>query len=307
MLLKYNNTIVQGMDINMINTTESSFNDRNDILIKVRFVRPSLTKSEKKVADFLLENPKSVLESTLAEYAQSSGASQATILRFCRRLGVDGFPEMKLQLSAGLSAHDTVALNQKINSEDTLQEIMEKVFWFNIQTLKDTLSLVSYDCEKALDFLLAAESITFFAIGDAGAPCYFADIKFKRLGLRSQMNTDPDIQLIMANSLGPGDVAIAVSHSGRSRSVVEAMRVAKQRGAATICITKYDKSPLVKHCDVKLYTSTTDATVGKEIIARRIAEQAILESLYLGVLARRSPELFDKLKGISKILEFNKM
>lgn len=294
--------------IQMQNSNGSNLKSKNEILIKVRFLQPSLTKTEKKVADFLLENPQQVLEMNLAEFAEVSDSSQASILRFCRRLGVDGFPELKLQLSSALATEEDASFSGEVSPEDSLMEIMEKVFWFNIQTLKDTISLLnSSECEKALNALAAADSVTFFGIGDAAGPCYFADIKLKRIGIRSQVHSDADIQLIMASMLGPKDVAIAISHSGRSRSVVEAMKIAKERGATTICITKYDKSPLIKHCDISIYTATVDATVGKEIIARRVAEQAILEGLYLGLLSKKQPHLWEKLKRSAKVLEFNKL
>jgi len=291
----------------MLNSNGMYMKNRNEILVKTRFLQPSLTKSEKKAADFLLDNPWRVLDITLAEYANASGSSQASILRFCRRLGVEGFPELKLLLSAVLSSEEQEDIGQEVNPDDSILEIMQKVFWFNIQTLQDTLSLMSEDCDKALEAFLAAEGLTFFGIGDASGPCYFADIKFKRIGIRSQVSTDPDMQLIMARMLGPKDLAIAVSHSGRSRNVIEAMRLAKENGATTMCITKYDKSPLVKYCDIKLFTATVDSTLGRDIIARRVAEQAILESLYLGVLSKKKPDLWANLKRTAKVLEFNKV
>jgi DNA-binding MurR/RpiR family transcriptional regulator len=292
----------------MINTNSS--NHKSELLINIRFQRPSLTKTEKKVADYLLENPEQVLKMNLAEFAGASGSSQASILRFCKSLGVDGFPELKLQLSVALASETEAApaQSEEVSPNDSISEIMEKVFWFNIQTLKDTLSLLkSAECENALSAIASSESVSLFGIGDAAGPCYFADIKLKRIGIRSQVHSDADMQLIMASMLGSKDVAIAISHSGRSRSVVEAMKIAKERGAKTICITKYQKSPLTKHCDICIYTATVDATVGKEIIARRVAEQAILEGLYLGLLSRKQPALWETLKRSTKVLEFNKI
>lgn len=156
----------------MLNSNGMYTKNRNEILVKTRFLQPSLTKSEKKAADFLLDNPWRVLDITLAEYANASGSSQASILRFCRRLGIEGFPELKLLLSAVLSSEEQEDIGQEVNPDDSILEIMQKVFWFNIQTLQDTLSLMSEDCEKALEAFLAAEGLTFFGIGDASDSSY---------------------------------------------------------------------------------------------------------------------------------------
>jgi DNA-binding MurR/RpiR family transcriptional regulator len=279
-----------------------------EIIVKVKFLQPSLTKSEKKAADFVLERTNSVADLTLEEFCALSGCSQASTIRFCQKLGIGGFSELKQQLSR--KDDDTAppyTPNEEIGSTDSLLDIMEKVFTVNIQILKNTLTLATSESEKALTALLEAESVTFFGMGDAAVPCYFADIKFKKIGLRSQVHTDPDLQLAMASLLGPGDVAVAVSHSGRSQPVVEAMRIAKERGAVTLCITKHAKSPLVKYCDIQLFTATADETIGKEIIARRVAEQAILESLYLGLLARKEDVFLKNLKHTASAIAFNKI
>ena len=124
-----------------------------------------------------------------------------------------------------------------------------------------------------------------------------------KVGIRCAVHIDADTQLVIASTMGKGDVAIALSYSGRSRTVVEAMRLAKENGATTICITKMEKSPLIKHCDIKLFTATTDVTIGKEIIARRIAEQAIMEALYLGLITKERSEYreYRRLKPLSLI------
>lgn len=292
----------------MTNQSDASLRNRHEILVKTRFLRPSLSKAEKKAADCLMEDPRRLLTMTLGEFAAAAQCSQASVVRFCRSLGFDGFSDLKLQLSSELAVGEPDTQFEEVTVDDGPAEIMEKVFRINIQILKDTLTLSSHHAfDQALQALSRAKSIALFGIGDAAVPCYFADVKFKRLGIRTAMHTDPDLQLIVASLLGPGDVAIAISHSGRSSVIVEAMRLAREGGATTICITKFDRSPLARICDIKLFTATADATIGREIVARRVAEQAILESLYLGLLAKKGPETLEKLKRTTKAVEFNKL
>ena len=104
-----------------------------------------------------------------------------------------------------------------------------------------------------------------------------------------------------------GDAAIAISHSGRTKQVVEAMRIAKERGAATICITKAGKSELTKYSDIVLYNVTTDSSVDKEVIARRVAEQAMLDAIYMGVLQKMETNSFERLQEVAQNLKVNKL
>lgn len=285
-----------------------SYENVKNILIKNRFLIPSLSKSEKKAAKLLESDPGGIVNLTLADYAERADCSQASILRFCRRLGVDGFPEFKMQIILALKDEENnPAYNNEVSSQDTMQQILEKVFFYNIQTLKDTLALISDDYDQALKALSKAKSVHFFGLGDAAVPGQLASIKFRRLGLMSTVNVDADMQLMTASTMGCEDVAIAISYSGKSRSVVEAMRLAKENGAATICITKMEKSPLIKHCDIKLFTATSDVTVGKEIVARRIAEQAIMEALYMGLITKERPDYKENVKKTAEVMEFNKL
>jgi len=279
-----------------------------DIMIKTRFALPSLTKSEKKVAEKIIENPSEIVELTLSELGEIKESSPAFILRFCRKLDLGGFSDLKAQLMTYLNQNPNYQANaNEVNKDDTMNQILRKVFWSNIQTLKDTLALVNDDYEKAMPIIAYSKNISFYCVGDAAVPCTMASIKFNRIGLASYVYKDSDAQLINACMLTKEDTAIAISHSGRTRSVVEAMKVAKENGARTICITKMEKSILNQYCDIKLYTATSDTTAGNEMIGRRVAEQAILEALYLGVLVKMRPELQENALRVAKLLNFNKL
>lgn len=279
-----------------------------DILGVNRFLLPSLPKSEKKASKALAENAEDIIHMTVTEFAELAGCSQASIIRFCKRFDVDGFPEFKMKLMMALKDEANYpVVRHEVKRTDSMREILEKVFLLNIQTLKDTLNLFSEDYEAALDSLSRARMVHFFGIGDAAVPAQLAGIKFLRLGIPCSVNVDADLQLMTAENMKLEDVAIAISYSGRTRTVVEAMRIAKAKGAKTICITKMKKSPLIKYCDAKLFTATTDISMGKEVIARRVAEQAIIEALYLGLANRMEPDIQDNIGRISDTIKFNKL
>lgn len=138
---------------------ENNENVKN-ILIKNRFLIPSLPKSEKKAAELLLNVPTGIVNMTLAECAERADCSQASILRFCRRLGVEGFPEFRMQIIIALKDEESnPAFKNEVSMNDSMQQILEKVFFYNIQTLKDTIALISDDYDKTLEALTKTNSV----------------------------------------------------------------------------------------------------------------------------------------------------
>lgn len=276
----------------------------------VRLLIPTLAKAERRAAAYLLENSGDVLGMTLSEYASRSGSSQASIVRLCKTIGLDGFKQLKAELARQIRERGGDVLHAgagEANDPSTvMSNSLKEVFGLNVRTLQDTFALYTDEYERALEAILAARQLAFFSIGNAHMPCQYAYMMFRRIGYYCSANTDPDLQMIDASNLEPGDVAIAVSHTGQTRNVVAAMALSRERGARTVCITKHVKSPLTKVCDIKLFTATSDASLHMEVVARRIAEYAILEAFYHAVRSAR-PETEARVKRTSVAMQSNKL
>ena len=278
----------------------------NELLVKINFLIPMLPRAEKCFAQALVENPEATSHMTLAEIAKESNSSDASIIRFCKRLGYHGYLELKAAVASALSQEKTV-FEGNVSSADTIEDIMKKVFQSNVQTLQNTMVMADENYQKAVDALVNAKSIHFFGVGDAYAACQFTFMKFCRLGVISSAQSDVMMQFTVANNLGPGDVALAVSYEGRSRNVVQAMSIAKKRGATTICITKMSKSPLLKYTDIPLYIAINDLSVDREKVTRRVADQFVLDILYLGYINQKKQDFSKCLKRNQITIDYNKI
>ncbi|MGL5437565.1 MAG: MurR/RpiR family transcriptional regulator [Lachnospiraceae bacterium] len=278
----------------------------NDLLVRIRFLLPSLPRAEKAIAQELLENPEAITHMTLAEISRESGSSEASIIRFCKRMGHDGYSSLKEAFIRSI-AEGTELQSEGIDVSDDMETILKKVYQSNVQTLSDTLVLADEGYEKALCALLKARSIHFFGTGDAFAVCQLAFMKFSRLGLTCSAHSDVMLQLVTAGNLGSEDVAIAISYEGRSKNVVQAMKIAKEAGATTICITKMNKSPLMKYIDISLFIAVNDLTVGRDKVTRRVADQFILDALYLGYTTKIGKNFGAHLKRIQTAIDCNKL
>lgn len=282
-------------------------NGRN-ILATTKFLLPSFTAAEKRVAEFVLASPKEVTRMSLKKMALRCECGEATIVRLCKTIGVSGYAEFKRLLEMQLKTPPMKEDALRPGAGKGMGDTVARVFELNILNLRKTLEVAAIEeYESACEVLASAGKICFFAIGDAMFPCSYASLRFRRIGYDCYADSDADVQIVNAYNMKEGDVAIAISHSGRTKQVVEAMRIAKERGAVTICITKAGKSELTKYSDIVLYNVTTDTTVDKEIIARRVAEQAMLDAIYMGVLQKMESNSFARLKEVSENLKVNKL
>lgn len=277
----------------------------HEILEKIARLIPSLPRAERRIAEALAENPEAIERMTLAQISKESGTSEASIVRFCRRLGYDGYTTLKEAFT--VANHEEPDTVNTIGVQDNIAAILNKLYKNNLEVLSETLANKENKYEEALMALLQANSIHFFAVGDAYVAAKLSYIKFKRIGVACSAEEDIMLQMIAASNLTKNDVAVAVSYDGRSRNVVEAMKIAKQRGATTISITRRDNSPLLEYTDIRLLVSANDLTVGRDKVTRRISDQFILEALYLGYESRLGRGCKEHIKATQQAIDYNKI
>ncbi|GAA2238470.1 MurR/RpiR family transcriptional regulator [Herbiconiux moechotypicola] len=261
--------------------------NESDIFVKARFVYASLPKAERGAADLLFDDGKAAAGYTLAEYAMRAGTSESSVIRFCRRIGAAGYAEF-----TELLQHASEAPNghgaYRIAASDSVKTAFEKVARNYNDTLTDTLALYTPEYERALAAIRDARIVHFFGIGDAHLVCQAAQMKFTRVGKQSTAYSDSALMLATGSLAEPVDVIVAVSFSGQSRVLTNAVRLAKQNGATVVAILHNEKSTLGKLADISLFTATTDLTPTHDEIARRIAEHAIVDTLYMAMISQDS-------------------
>ena len=282
----------------------------NQLFPRLRLLLPTLAKAERRAAEYLLESQGGPYPANLCELAANSGCSQASIVRLCKAIGLDGFKQLKAILNRQHpGAKGDLFPEVGAGAGRTgpgMAAMLREVFSYNVRSLQDTFALYTDQYDKALEAILGAGQLAFFSIGNASMPCQYAYMMFRRMGYHCAADVDPDIQMLDAANLGKGDVAIAVSHTGQTRHVVAAAEVARRNGAVTICITKNARSPLTKACDIHLFTATLDSSHHMELVARRISEYAIIEAFYHAVRALR-PETEDLVDAGSLAMRVNKL
>jgi RpiR family transcriptional regulator, carbohydrate utilization regulator len=260
--------------------------------IKVKSLYPGLRESEKKVGDYILAGIGALLDKSLAEIASQVGVSEATVIRFCRQVGFNGFSEMKLKLAVELGQRSIEprmdTKDMIISREDPIGSIPQKVISQTILALEDTLRLFSsHGCEDysaAVEAIGKADHIDLYGVANSASIADDMMNKFIRIGIKCHVFADSHLQIMSAVALKKGDIAVGISHSGVTLETVEALKEARKAGATTICITNYSKSPITRYSDICLFTANYETSYFSETMVSRIAQLAIVDMLYLGVI-----------------------
>ncbi len=262
------------------------------VLVRIRSLYPSLPKAERNVADFIQADPERAPHRTVHEFAKAGGVSVASVSRFVRKLGFADFKEFKLEL-----ARDTTAavqsLFEEIKPTDGDAEIARKVFLGNIKSLEDTLKILPVaELTQAARAICSCKRLVFFGIGGSGYVGHDAALRFSYLDFQAEAYEDASKILLQALRVTPRDVVVGISHSGRSAITVEGTRLAREKGALTIGISNYPRSPLRAASDLFFCTSFPENRVKVAAISSKVAQLCLLDALYL-LAARHKEGLWD--------------
>ena len=249
------------------------------VLHKIRFSYKSFGPAEKRLADYILQNTHTITNISISELAANCDCGDATVVRFSRRLGFEGFSAFKIGLASEINSASSIS--GEIEKNDSCFEIFRKRINDISLALLNTESVLNPESlEEAAKKIMNAERITIFGLGNSAAIAQDAAHKFLRLGLNAQACCDNHIQAIIASHLNRRCVAIGVSHSGRSKDIVDALQFSKIGNATTIAVTNFADSPIANNADITLYTKSDETTHSILAMSSRIAQLAIFDAIY---------------------------
>lgn len=280
-------------------TKISEHQDIKQIGPRIRLAMANLTEKERQIAYDCLALGTSIANLSIGEIAKRHNVSPAMIVKVAQRLDFSGFKEMKSAL-AEYSRLPVVDLHEELYPDDDTATVVAKVFNTAINALHETQAIFDLQAiEQAATAFKNANTIDFYGLGGSGAIAIDAYHKFLRIGIRTNVFTDSHLMVMSTSLLKPGDVAIAFSHSGRTKAIIEAFRLAHQQGATTISITHSPHSPLTEHSDIILCSVAQGSPITGINAASRIAQLCILDALFV-LVAQDSYE--QSLQNLDKTL-----
>ena len=254
----------------------------------------TLRKSERKVAEYVLNHQQDVIHMRVIDLAHQANVSEPTVIRFCRAIGCSGFQDFKLTLAQQLSASPSFG-QIAVTDNDSTADFSKKVFDSTIDTLlgvRDALDVATIN--NAVMAIAAASRVEFFGFGASGAVAADAYHKFFRLQLAAAAHTDHHFQNMSASSMKPGDVVVAISHSGRSKALLDALGLAKQAGGTVISICP-SHSPMAETADIPIIVDVEEDIEIYTPLCSRIAHLVVIDVLAIGVAQTKGPDLKEHL------------
>ncbi len=211
------------------------------MLDRIRASIPALPPAEQRVARLLLADPRGFATQPVAELAGRAQVSKPTVVRFCRSVGYDGLADFKLKL-AGSVNEGVPFVHRAVDEDDKTADIVVKVVDNAVAALLRYRNAAAAPAmERAIDALVAAgragRRIEFYGVGNSGIVAQDAQHKFFRLGVHAQAVSDGHVQVMSATMLQPGDVAVVISNSGRSRDLLDVADITRRKGATLVAVT----------------------------------------------------------------------
>ena len=266
----------------------------------------NLTSAERKVATYIIESPQEVTGLTVHQLAEKCEVASSAVIRFCKSIQLQGFAELKIELARELGSQREGKKRElpSVEHESGTEGVVRKVFSAGMQTLQDTLDMLDFSKVKQMsEVLVSAKHIFLFGIGTSSTVVTDAQYRLSQLGLWATACTDILLMGVTAANLEEGDVVLATSHSGRTKAVVDAVRMAKKRGATVIAITSFTDSILYKESDLAATVFADEATYPVEAVSARVAHICLVDSLAMLLATHNYDSFADHIKSRNDILE----
>jgi DNA-binding MurR/RpiR family transcriptional regulator len=263
---------------------------------------PNLRPAEQRVAAAVLADPARISESSITSVARQCQTSETTVLRFCRAIGLAGYPELRIALARAAqweeSGQSGAPITGQINASDSLADVVAKIAHADARAIEDTAAALDLTVLKAaVDAVVGARRIDIYGAAASALVAQDLNHKLHRIGQVSFMWNDPHLALTSAAVLQKGDVAVGISHTGTTIDTIDMLQVARRRGATTIVITNFDGSPITEEADLLLMTAARETTFRSGAMSSRIAQLAVVDCLFAGVAQRSYDQAIQALES----------
>ncbi|MGY0394834.1 MurR/RpiR family transcriptional regulator [Fusobacterium sp.] len=259
------------------------------VLIKISNIQNDLSAGEKKVADYVLEKPEEIKDLNTYEIAEKTNTSQATVVRFAKRIGFKGFPDFKLALSQDLGnrkaeSHISI-IHEDIKNDDSFEIIGRKIANANAIAINNTCEVTDFEeLERAVIALGKAKKIMLTGVGFSGIAAKDFYYKLLELGKTAIIETDTHMQLSCLATMTENDVLFIISHSGKTLEMYNIAKVAKEKNIKIIAMTSIAPNPIRELADIKLNTVEMKSNFRSTALTPRISQLTIIDMLYVKLM-----------------------
>ncbi|HDL8539075.1 TPA: SIS domain-containing protein [Yersinia enterocolitica] len=264
------------------------------ILNEITWLLPELAENQQKIAKYILDNPESILSISSSQFAENAGVSQSAIVKFSQKIGMKGFPALKVAISEELSRNNLFksyphkALHNSISPEDSLMVMAQKLAHEKTASIMETTRKINFSVfQQVISLINTAQRVQIVGIWGSGLTAKDLSYKLQKIGIMTLVEADLHVQIAAALTLTPKDVQIVLSFTGRRKDMRIAATVAKAQGATVIAITGSKVSPLAKIADYVLESISDENEWRSSSISSRTAQNTLTDLIFLALMQQR--------------------
>ena len=263
------------------------------ILVTIRSLLPNLAPVERRVAHAVLDDPHGVAWRSISELARACGTSATSVVRFCRAVGLRGYPELRLALAGAVARDDAAAVaaaSSDIDPDDDAATITKKIAYADARAVTETANHLDIaTLVQITDALAKAGRIDIYGVGASGYVALDLQMKLQRIGRPAFAWPDPHMAISSASLRGSRDVAIGLSHTGTTVDTIDALREARSHGATTAAVTNFPWSPITDIADYVLLTAARETAFRSGAMTSRIAQLTVVDCLFVTLAQQDLP------------------
>jgi DNA-binding MurR/RpiR family transcriptional regulator len=251
---------------------------------------PHLTTSELKIAKYIIGNPEEIVNIDISVLSNKAGSSNAAVIRFCHRLELSGFKELKVLLAKEVYSGFLIIdedKNLSPNDAVTISELKESMLSAVRETLESLDSIISSQTiSKAVEYILESQYVLLAGTGASGIVASDLSLKLMRIGIKTSHSIDEDAQIIQACNLSENDTVIVCSYSGETKTAIKVANKAKERGSTVISISKIGGNSLSKIADINLAVPNCESLYRQGATLSRINQMVVVDILFSALLLK---------------------
>ena len=272
-----------------------------DILTAIQENMHTFSKGQRKIASFILESYDKAAFMTASRLGKRVGVSESTVVRFAFELGYDGYPDMQRSLQKMIrnrltSVQRIEVTNDRLGDQDLLSMVLQS----DIEKIRQTLEELDRDSfEQTVDAIVSARKIYIIGVRSSASIAsflhFYFNLIFENVVLVSANTASETFESLLR--VGEGDVVIGISFPRYSSRTVQAMSLARDRGAATVAITDSESSPLIPISRYALMARSDMAS----FVDSLVAPLSLVNALLVAVSQRKNEDLANTFHTLEKI------
>jgi DNA-binding MurR/RpiR family transcriptional regulator len=282
------------------------------LLGRLRFDGPQMPEALARIAETILADPEASAHASIVDLAERSGTSTATVTRFSRALGFKGYANLRVAIATETGRAEQARWETDISGDiapdDPLIDVLSVVTAADTRAIQDTAAGLDVTAvERVAAAIAEAKRVEIFGLGSSGTAAREMAFRLERIRVPVWYRGDPHTALTNAALLLPGDVSIGMSHSGRTREVIETLAEAADHGALTVAVTGYGRSPLAEIADIVFTTVVQETTFRLAALSALQSQLLILDMIYVAVAQRTYERTAEALELTVRAVEAHRL